>query len=499
MAPPIFVCAPGAGGGYSRHDLLDAIGDRHVYNFKGCGLGLLAGKREEKALERVVEQAAKAAAAGGGGRPLFLVGQSFGSRCSLHTLCRPEYLARLPPSFGGVICFGYPLVHDTQHREAKLAELPASARVLFLSGTKDAMMDLALMERSLASSPAAAGCTVVKITDADHSMGFSKGRGAEAQAAAAENSAAMLLLIQSSVRAFVAAAPPIAAPAAPAAGTKVRKRAAAAATSSAATSSAAASASASTGVELVEEGDAAHAIALPKGRSVLGRGESLGLHDKRVHRNHVAFDVVDGAVSVTQLGSNSVCVQHGSSGARSLVRNEPYELRSGDRVMMIGTEAPFVLRCATAATAAAADDDEDEEDEDEEPAKRQRNSSSATTARAPPTVQQQQPPPQGETLEVGPFSVGAFGLGTLQLGVEYPRPDCRPPRAAAITLIHASLNGGCSFFDCADSYCAGPGGSAEAARYTRIHLDAEHSLSYLRCSSLGESGRTTSRSCSVRL
>ena len=62
--------------------------------------------------------------------------ESFGSRAAVHLLCREDMASDLPAELAGVVAFAYPLTHATQHRERKLAELPPSARVLFISGTR---------------------------------------------------------------------------------------------------------------------------------------------------------------------------------------------------------------------------------------------------------------------------------------------------------------------------------------------------------------------------
>eukprot|EP00927_Polykrikos_kofoidii_P018903 TRINITY_DN18799_c0_g1_i1.p1 TRINITY_DN18799_c0_g1~~TRINITY_DN18799_c0_g1_i1.p1 ORF type:complete len:381 (+),score=18.80 TRINITY_DN18799_c0_g1_i1:149-1291(+) len=56
-----------------------------------------------------------------------------------------------------------------------------------------------------------------------------------------------------------------------------------------------------------------------------------------------------------------------------------------------------------------------------------------------------------------------YGLGTLPLGIEYPEPEKRPSRIAALALLHTAFRSGVQLLDTADSYCAGPGGSAEAS------------------------------------
>jgi len=78
----------------------------------------------------------------------------------------------LPPSFKGVIAFGYPLVHPTQHRERKFAGLLKEDRLLFISGTKDAFMNFKLLGQAIERSPAQSN--VIRILGGDHGLKCSK-------------------------------------------------------------------------------------------------------------------------------------------------------------------------------------------------------------------------------------------------------------------------------------------------------------------------------------
>ena len=135
-ARPIFVCATGAGGGRSRQrPVLGKLGTLYDFDFT-CGTNLTTKNAEAPALRQFAEAAQRAVRQHGRGRPVYLVGQSFGSRAAVHLLCREDMASDLPAELAGVVAFAYPLTHATQHRERKLAELPPSARVLFISGTR---------------------------------------------------------------------------------------------------------------------------------------------------------------------------------------------------------------------------------------------------------------------------------------------------------------------------------------------------------------------------
>ena len=135
-ARPIFVCATGAGGGRSRQrPVLGKLGTLYDFDFT-CSTNLTSKKAEAPALRQFAEAAQRAVRQHGRGRPVYLVGQSFGSRAAVHLLCREDMASDLPAELAGVVAFAYPLTHATQHRERKLAELPPSARVLFISGTR---------------------------------------------------------------------------------------------------------------------------------------------------------------------------------------------------------------------------------------------------------------------------------------------------------------------------------------------------------------------------
>lgn len=87
------------------------------------------------------------------------------------------------------------------------------------------------------------------------------------------------------------------------------------------------------------------------------------------------------------------------------------------------------------------------------------SSDEQTVAGTPPAKRPRCTP----TVTLGKRQVDPVGLGTMPLGIEYPDPKQRPLRAAALALLHAAFRSGVEVLDTADSYCAGPGGSADAA------------------------------------
>lgn len=161
----IFVCAAGSGGGRSRQALLHRFGTVKEVHFSSAP-NLTSEEREAPHLLEIVK-AAKAAAKPK--RPIFLVGHSFGARAAVHLLARDDFCRQLPSNVKGIIAFGYPLVHPTQHREKKLLELPPGTRVLFISGTRDPFMgDFKLMENTLKKSKLRH--TLVKVEGGDHGL-----------------------------------------------------------------------------------------------------------------------------------------------------------------------------------------------------------------------------------------------------------------------------------------------------------------------------------------
>lgn len=181
-AQPIFVCATGARGGKPRHAVLAPLGTLFHFEFVGTP-NLTSRKTEQKFVQQLVDAVATAVHQHGPGRPVYIVGHSFGSRVAVHLLCREDMQQQLPPDVAGVIAMGYPLVHSSQHRDQKLMELPSNARVLFLSGTADNFMDFALLRDALAASPAAEGLSVHSVPGAGHSMaGVPKSLGGQADA-----------------------------------------------------------------------------------------------------------------------------------------------------------------------------------------------------------------------------------------------------------------------------------------------------------------------------
>ncbi|CAK9076508.1 Testis-expressed protein 30 [Durusdinium trenchii] len=170
---PIFLCAPGAGGGRSRQALLGRFGS--VKHIKLSGALNLTEQHETRILEELLKQMKAASKANQSGRPIYLVGHSFGARAAVHLFARTDVRKQLPHNVQGIIAFGYPLLHPTQHRERKILELPASTRVLFLSGTRDPFMgDFKLLKGTL--KKAKCKHTLVKVEGGDHSLKCSKGQ-----------------------------------------------------------------------------------------------------------------------------------------------------------------------------------------------------------------------------------------------------------------------------------------------------------------------------------
>ncbi|CAJ1431262.1 unnamed protein product [Effrenium voratum] len=165
LASSIFLCAAGASGGRSRQGMLKSFGILKDVKFGGTP-NLTSAEREAPFLSKLLD-AAKAAAKQE--RPVFLVGHSFGARAALHLMAREDFRKQLPSCVKGVIAFGYPLVHPTQHREKKILELPSTCRVLFISGTRDPFAgDFKLMEQTL--KKARCKSKLVKVDGGDHSL-----------------------------------------------------------------------------------------------------------------------------------------------------------------------------------------------------------------------------------------------------------------------------------------------------------------------------------------
>mmetsp|Transcript_1418 Transcript_1418/g.3620 ORF Transcript_1418/g.3620 Transcript_1418/m.3620 type:complete len:215 (-) Transcript_1418:48-692(-) len=162
-----FVFAAGASGGRSRQNLLQEFGDVHEVHFSGAP-NLTSVERETPFLEQLIAAAQKAVSKTPT-RPFFFVGHSFGARASVHLMARKDLRRQLPKNCHGIIAFGYPLVHPSQHRERKLLELPASCKVLFISGTKDPFAgDFKLFEKTLSKTKFQS--PLVKVDGGDHGL-----------------------------------------------------------------------------------------------------------------------------------------------------------------------------------------------------------------------------------------------------------------------------------------------------------------------------------------
>ena len=179
---PIFVCASGARGGKPRHAVLAPLGTLFDFEFVGSP-NLTSRKAEQNFAQQLVDAVVAAVRQHGTGRPVYIVGHSFGSRVAVHMICREDMRQQLPPDVAGVIAMGYPLVHSSQHRERKLTELPSDARVLFVSGTADTFMNFQLLRDCFAASPASRGLIVHSVPGAGHSMdGVPENLGGQRQA-----------------------------------------------------------------------------------------------------------------------------------------------------------------------------------------------------------------------------------------------------------------------------------------------------------------------------
>ncbi|CAE8627205.1 unnamed protein product [Polarella glacialis] len=166
----VFVCAGGAGGGFSRQEMLAELGKMARVHFTGAP-NLTSSEREEPFLKQFVAEAHAAARRFGSSSPMYLVGHSFGSRAAVHLWARGEYRRQLPRSCRGIIAFGYPLMHPTQRREQKLLELPESTKILFISGTRDSFAgDFSLLETTLGRAACGKNCRVVKVEGGDHGL-----------------------------------------------------------------------------------------------------------------------------------------------------------------------------------------------------------------------------------------------------------------------------------------------------------------------------------------
>jgi predicted alpha/beta-hydrolase family hydrolase len=121
------------------------------------------GPIAEKTVEVVIEKAHQLFPKA----PLFTSGKSFGGRMTSQFLSRasPEYVK-------GIVFYGFPL-HPPGAPAIARGEHLAAVKVpmLFLSGTRDALADLKLLEKVLKKLPDA---TLKKFEGADHSFRVSK-------------------------------------------------------------------------------------------------------------------------------------------------------------------------------------------------------------------------------------------------------------------------------------------------------------------------------------
>jgi predicted alpha/beta-hydrolase family hydrolase len=97
----------------------------------------------------------------------FLGGKSFGGRMASQRLSK-----ECPPFIKGVVFYGFPLHAPGKPSMDRADHLKnVSIPMLFLQGTRDALADMALMEKTCSALPSA---KLVKLEGADHSFKVSK-------------------------------------------------------------------------------------------------------------------------------------------------------------------------------------------------------------------------------------------------------------------------------------------------------------------------------------
>lgn len=174
QAPPdakaVLVLAHGAGAGMAHRHMAataEGLAARGVavlrYQFPYMEKG---GRRPDT--PAVAQAAVRAAAAEAleraGGLPLFAGGRSFGGR-----MTSGAQAAQPLPGVRGLVFFAFPLHlagKPSVERAAHLAEVKAP--MLFLSGTRDALAQLDLLEATVAGLGERA--TLERVEDADHSF-----------------------------------------------------------------------------------------------------------------------------------------------------------------------------------------------------------------------------------------------------------------------------------------------------------------------------------------
>ena len=170
-ARAIYVLAHGAGAGM-RHPFMqrmaDALAEQAIATVRWEFPYMIAGKRRVDAppIAEAAVQAAWAAARAqlGAQLPMFAGGKSFGGRMT----SRAHAVAPLP-GLAGLVLLGFPL-HPATTPGVERAEHLAAARgrMLFVSGSRDALADLALLRPVVAALGRRAQLHVVE--GADHGL-----------------------------------------------------------------------------------------------------------------------------------------------------------------------------------------------------------------------------------------------------------------------------------------------------------------------------------------
>lgn len=191
---PSLIFTHGAGGNLSTPATADFLsgfaGRAPLVAFQGT-MNLTSRVRAfETAIQHEVSEPA---GTGGGSGSIALGGRSMGARAaviaSLHQAV--EGTGEETRAGEAVVCISYPLLatnsggkfmgmdqqQEVSEREQILLELPAETDVLFVSGTRDGMCPLPLLED--VTGRMKARCWVVEVEGADHGMGLvgKKGEG----------------------------------------------------------------------------------------------------------------------------------------------------------------------------------------------------------------------------------------------------------------------------------------------------------------------------------
>lgn len=167
-AEPLLLFAHGAGKGSSSEWMqswaarMAGIGRVVTFDYPYMAAGRKAPDRLPKLEVAHLEALAEARR---GDEPVVLAGKSMGSRVGCHVAQRAGARA--------IVCFGYPLRSAKgKVRDEVLLGLPPSIPVLFVSGTRDSLCPLDLLEevRAKMSAPS----TLFRVEGGNHSLILSK-------------------------------------------------------------------------------------------------------------------------------------------------------------------------------------------------------------------------------------------------------------------------------------------------------------------------------------